>query len=185
MIILTSDRLIMRNYRYSDLENYHILMSNKENMYYLTPLITNTIEESQESLRSAIEINSHDKARRFCITLKDEDKLIGAVGYEIADETPVGRVANPMGWFLMPEYHNKGYMTEAVKRVLEYAFLEDNCVRVVTACFKENIPTQKVMEKVGLRKEAEKIEALWHDGKMKDRLEFAINRNEYTRGKNE
>ena len=176
---LMSDRLIMRNYHESDLDEYHILMSNKENLYYLTPLITFSHEESKESLKATIKINALEKARRFCITLKDNDKLIGAVGYEIADETPVGKVANPMGWFLMPEYHNKGYMTESVKRVLKYAFHEDNCVRVVTACFKENIPTQKVMVKVGFRKEAEKIEALWHDGRMKDRLEFAINKNEY------
>ena len=35
------------------------------------------------------------------------------------------------------------------------------------------------MEKVGFRKEAEKPSAMWHDGQMKDRLEFAINRDEY------
>ena len=95
-------------------------------------------------------------------------------------ETPVGRVADPMGWFLMPEYKNKGYMTEAVKRLLEFAFLQDNCVRVATAAFKENIPTIRLMTKVGFRQEADKIKAMWLDGQMRDRLEFAINRDEYT-----
>lgn len=70
-------------------------------------------------------------------------------------------------------------MTEAVKRVLQFAFLQDNCIRVATACFKENIPTRKVMDKVGFRKEAEKLKAMWLDGQMRDRLEFAINRDEY------
>jgi len=70
-------------------------------------------------------------------------------------------------------------MTEAVKRLLEFAFLQDNCVRVATACFKDNFATQRVIEKVGFRKEAEKLKAMWLDGEMRDRLEFAINWDEY------
>jgi RimJ/RimL family protein N-acetyltransferase len=35
------------------------------------------------------------------------------------------------------------------------------------------------MANVGFRKEAEKIGAKWHDGQMKDRLEYAINQNEF------
>ena len=52
-------------------------------------------------------------------------------------------------------------------------------MRVETGCFRDNVPSQKVMEKVGFRKEAERIQAKWHDGKMKDRVEFAMNRSEY------
>jgi RimJ/RimL family protein N-acetyltransferase len=179
LVILESDRLLMRNYKESDLDDYHRMMSDKKNMYFLTGLITNSIEESQKSLQDAIKANSSGKCRRFCITLKENDRLIGAVGYEIPYETPVGKIADPMGWFIMPVYQNKGYMTEAARRVLAFAFLQDNCVRVVTACFKENIPTQKVMKKAGFRKEAEMLSAMWHDGQMRDRLEFAINRDEY------
>jgi RimJ/RimL family protein N-acetyltransferase len=37
----------------------------------------------------------------------------------------------------------------------------------------------KVMEKAGFRKEGERIKAAYHDGAMKDRLEYAINKDEY------
>jgi len=158
-------------------------MSDKENMYFFIPFgfVTNTIEESLEGLKNAIEFNAKDEGYRFCLTLKGTDKMIGGIGYTTATETPVGKIADPMGWFIMPEYQNKGYITEAAKRLLEYAFLQDNCIRVVTACFKENIATQKVMAKLCFRKEAEKLNAMWHDGKMRDRLEFAINKNEFMR----
>jgi len=181
MINLESNRLKMRYYRESDLAEYHKIMSDKDNMYFFIPFgfVTNSIEESQESLTNAVEFNTKGVGYRFCITLKEDDKMIGGIGYGIAAETPVGKIADPMGWFISPEYQNKGYMTEAVKRVLDFAFLQDNCVRVVTACFKENMATQKVMAKAGFRKEAEKIKAMWHDGKMRDRVEFAINRDEF------
>ena len=183
MVILESNRLILRNYRESDLDEYHKMLSDKVNMYFISPfgIITNSVEESRLSLQNAMDVNAKGMSRRFCMALKDSDKLIGGVGYEIAAETPVGKIADPMGWFLMPEYHNKGYMTEAVKRLLEFAFLQDNCVRVATACFKDNIATQRIMAKVGFRKEAEKLRAMWLDGEMRDRLEFAINRDEYFR----
>jgi len=177
MIRLETARLVIRSYEEKDLPEYHKLMSDKQNMYYLDDIITETLEESRESLKNAIEI-SGGKARYFAVTL--DDKLIGSCGYELEAGTPVGKVVS-IGWFIMPEFQNKGYITEAVKKVLEFAFMRDNCVRVATGCYKDNIPTQKVMAKVGFRKEAERIQAQWHDGRMKDRLGFAINRDEYMR----
>ena len=181
MIRLETQRLILRQYKEDDLPDYHRLMSNKENMYFLDDITTNTLEESLDSLKAAIEVNNQNKARRFCMELKETGKLIGACGYEIKTITPIGKIADPMGWFIMPEFQNNGYMTEAAKKVLEFAFLHDDCIRVVTACYKDNIPTQRVMGKVGFRKEAEKIDAQWHDGKMKTRLGFALNKNEFVK----
>jgi len=62
---------------------------------------------------------------------------------------------------------------------LDYAFSQDDCIRVVTGCYADNLPTQKVMDKVGFRKEGERFEAQFHDGKMKDRLEYALNKDEW------
>ncbi|MCL2405785.1 MAG: GNAT family N-acetyltransferase [Defluviitaleaceae bacterium] len=143
MIILESNRLIMRYYRDTDITEYHKAMSDRVNMYYFIPFgfVTGSIAESQVSLKNAIEYNASGQGYRFCIALKETDKLIGGIGYHIADETPIGRIADPMGWFIMPEHQNKGYVTEAARRVLEFAFYQNDCIRVVTACFAENNPT--------------------------------------------
>ena len=180
MIKLETERLFIRNYKESDLPEYFTLFSNKQNMYFLDDIYVKNIDEARESLRVAIEVNENNKGRRFCIILKEnnDDKLIGGCGYDIGELTPVGRIVH-MGWFLMPEYHSRGYVTEAVRRVLEFAFIKDNCIRVTTGCFRDNKPSRKVMEKAGFRKEAERIKAIWHDGQMKDRLEFAMNKDEY------
>ena len=181
MKTLETKRLIIREYHKSDLPEYHELLSNKQNMYFLDEITTNSLDESRESLQNAIEVNYSNRARRFCITLKERDseKVIGGVGYEIATTTPLGKIADPMGWFIMPEFQNNGYVTEAARCVLEFAFSQDGCIRVVTGCYADNLPTQKVMDKVGFRKEGERFEAQFHDGKMKDRLEYAINKGEW------
>ena len=178
MIKLETKRLILRPYEERDLPEYHKLMSDKKNMYFMDGLITNTLEESRKSLIEAVELNKTGKARRFCVALKETDKLVGGLGYDIKTETPVGKIGG-MGWFILTEYQNQGYITEAAKKLLEFAFLHDNCIRIETGCIKDNIPSQKVMIKAGFRKEAEKIKGQWHDGQMKDRLGFAINKDEY------
>jgi len=161
----------------SDLTEYFCILSDRENMYYLDDIITETIENAQQSLAEAIKLTKTGQARRFAITLKGHQKLIGAAGYDIIESTPLGRIGH-MGWFILPEYQNKGYITEAAKRVLSYAFAEDDCVRIETGCYEENTPTQKVMDKVGFRLEAKKVKAKYHDGRMKNRLDYAINKDD-------
>jgi ribosomal-protein-alanine N-acetyltransferase len=175
VIKLETKRLVLRPYENSDLPVYHRILSDHENMYYLNDIVTETIAEAEQSLAEAISLMESGEARRFAVTLGGE--IIGAVGYDITETTPLGRIGH-MGWFILPEHQNKGYITEAAKRVLAYAFEDDNCIRITTGCYKENIPTQKVIAKVGFRQEAHRIKAQYHDGKMKDRLEYAINKDD-------
>jgi len=76
----------MRYYRDTDLTEYHKVMSDKVNMYYFIPFgfVTSSIEESQVSLENAIDYNASGQGYRFCIALKETDKLIGGVGYGTA-----------------------------------------------------------------------------------------------------
>ena len=178
-MILETERLILRHYRESDLEDYYNVLSDADNLYYLDDIVVRTMDEAQQGLNEAINYTESGKKRLFGVIIKGRSNIIGGVGYDITDETPAERIGH-MGWFIITEHQNKGYITEAVKRLLVYAFTEDNCVRITTGCYKENLPTQKVMRKVGFRQEADKTKAQWHDGEMKDRLEFAINRDEFS-----
>ncbi|MCL2840369.1 MAG: GNAT family N-acetyltransferase [Defluviitaleaceae bacterium] len=175
MVRIETDRLILRDYVESDLNEMHRLWSDKKTMYYLDDIWTTTIEESAEYLRNGI--NNTD-GHYFCICEKPNDKFIGSVGYSIINMTPLGKVVH-LGYMLLPEYHGCGYMTEATKKVIEFAFTEDNCIRINTGCHKENEGSRKVLDKVGFRKEGERIKAVYHDGIMKDRLEYAINKDEF------
>lgn len=178
MIRLETERLVIRPYEEKDLADLHKLLSDKKNMYFLDDITTNTLEETHENLKEATKLNQSGKARRLAVTLKEDNRFVGGIGYDTTAETPVGKVVH-LGYFILPEFQGQGYTTEAARKVLNFAFMQDNCVRVTTGCYSDNIPTQKVMQKVGFRKEAEKIKSKWHDGQMKDRLEFAINRDEY------
>ena len=175
---IETSRLILRPYQESDLPEYFELLSDDKNMYFLNDILTKNIEDAKLSLTDAINLFKTKEAIRFAVAFKNSTKIIGAIGYDITGTTPLGRIGY-MGWFLMPKHHGNGYIPEGVKALLNYAFENDNCIRITTGCYKDNLPTQRVMAKVGFRLEAEKIQAAYHDGKMKDRLEYAINKNEY------
>ena len=174
MTTLETNRLILRDYRETDLDEMHRLWSDEKTMYYLDDLICQTIDDTIVYLKTGL---ANEDGHYFCICEKPNDSFIGSIGYTIVDTTPLGKIVH-LGYMLLPEYHGKGYMTEAVPLVINFAFTQDNCIRINTGCHKENDASRKVLEKTGFRKEAEKIKAVFHDGIMKDRLEYAINKDE-------
>lgn len=165
----------MRDYRESDLDDMHRLWSDKKTMYYLDDILCETIDDTLVYLKTGLE---NSDGHYFCICEKPSDRFIGSVGYTIVESTPLGKIVH-MGYMLLPEYHGKGYAAEATKKVIEFAFMQDGCIRINTGCHKENDASRKVLEKAGFRKEAEKIKAVYHDGVMKDRLEYAINKEDF------
>jgi len=79
-----------------------------------------------------------------------------------------------VGYFILPEFHGKGYITEALKEVIKFAFEDNGVYRISTGCLSENRASEKVMQKCGLIKEAEYKSYIRHDGQMKDRVEYRL-----------
>ena len=175
MIILDTPRLKVRDYKLSDLDEMHRLWSDVETMYYLDDIYTTSIEGTRKFLQNGM---TNSDGHYFCICEKGSDDFIGGIGYTITARTPLGNVVH-LGYMLLPEYHRRGYMPEAVKTVIEFAFTQDDCIRMTSGCHTENIASSKVLDRAGFRKEGECIKAVYHDGVMKDRLEYAINKDEF------
>jgi [ribosomal protein S5]-alanine N-acetyltransferase len=84
-----------------------------------------------------------------------------------------------LGYFIKKEYWNKGYVIEAGKEVFRFAFEENDVHKIETGCLKENIGSERVMQKLGMRKEAELIEQSFHEGLWKDRLIYGITKQDW------
>jgi len=180
MIKLLTDRLVLRDHTIEDLETHHELLSNNTVMRYLQDIKTNSIEESKQNLQNCID-DSLSKDRKFYflrIENKDTKEFIGEIGYTVLQDTPYGKLVH-LGYFIFEKYWNKGFVTEAVKRIIEFAFLENNVYRIHTGCFKENISSERVMQKCGFTKEADFKEYTFHEGKLKDRVEYRLLKSEW------
>ena len=177
---LTTDRLILREYNDADIDDYFRLKSDKETMYYLQDIQLFSQEEANADFANILaDMKCEDrKFYFFHIELKETHEQVGSVGYTVVDNTPRGKIVHA-GYFIYPKFWSEGYVTEAFKKVLEYAFTENDVYRVTTGCLAENIGSEKVMIKCGLIKEAEHLDWEWHDGKMKTRLEYRLLKNEW------
>ena len=177
---MVTDRLILREYKETDKDAYFKLKSDKATMYYLQDIQLFTQEEADKDFANVLtDMESKDrKFYFFHIELKETHEQVGSVGYTVVDDTPVGKIVHA-GYFIYPKFWNKGYVTEAFKKVLEYAFTENHVYRVTTGCLSENIGSERVMIKCGLIKEAEHADWEWHDGKMKTRLEYRLLKQEW------
>lgn len=175
MIYLETERFILRDYCEADFEEYYRLKSDSKTMYYLKDIQLSTREEAHEDFCNVLDdLSKPDRKFYFLhIELKDSHEQVGSVGYTVVDNTPVGKIVGA-GYFIYPKFWGKGYTTEAFRRVLEFAFSENNVYRLSTGCLAENKGSERVMQKCGLIKEAEHIDYEWHDGKMKTRLEYRL-----------
>lgn len=180
MIYLETERLILRDYQESDFDEYYRLKSDVKTMYYLQDIQLHTKEEAQEDFHKVLEdMTRTDRKFYFMhIELKDSHEQVGSAGYTVENDTPVGKIVGA-GYFTYPKFWGKGYMTEAFRRVIAYAFCENNVYRISTGCLAENIGSERVMQKCGLIREAEHIDYEWHDGKMKTRLEYRLLKREW------
>lgn len=177
---MITERLIIREYKETDFDAYFRLKSDHETMYYLQDIQLHSQKEALEDFDNILADmkSEHRKFYFFHIELKDSHEQVGSIGYTVVDNTPVGKIVHA-GYFTYPKFWNKGYVSEAFTRVLQYAFSENDVYRVTTGCLAENIGSEKVMIKCGLVKEAVHLDWEWHDGKMKTRLEYRILKREW------
>lgn len=180
MIYLETERLILRDYREDDFDEYFRLKTDEKTMYYLQDIQLFSKEEADEDFQMVLEdMKKLDRKFYFLhMELKESHEQVGSVGYTVTDNTPAGKLVHA-GYFTYPKFWGNGYTTEALKKVLEFAFTEHDVCRVTTGCLAENVGSERVMQKCGLIKEAEHVDYEWHDGKMKTRLEYRLLKQEW------
>ncbi len=180
MIYLETERLILRDYTMADKDAYFKLKSDKKTLYYMPTIQLNSFKDAEKHFEGLIKDMQLDSRKYYFLhmELKQTREQLGSIGYTVTEETPVGKMVN-VGGFIYPRYWNMGYMTEAMERLLEFAFNENDVYRITTSCLADNKGSEKVMQKSGMIKEAERKKCAWHDGELKDRVEYRLLKEEW------
>ncbi len=83
------------------------------------------------------------------ILLADDEMVIGGIGFfGPPDET--GTVG--LGYGVAPEAEGRGYATEALRALLHHGFADARVRRVLADTAHDNVASQRVLEKAGLRR---------------------------------
>lgn len=113
----------------------------------------------------------------FAVTLRGDDALIGRCGMKRGDFEP----REAMIWYVLaPAHHGKGYATEATRALIAFAFEQLGLHRVYADCDPRNPASVRVLEKLGLRREAHHVENVSLHGEWCDSLIYAMLRREFS-----
>ena len=88
-----------------------------------------------------------------------------------------------LGWTLHPNEWGQGYAVEAVSALVDTCFTALGVRRVTAACFAGNEPSWRLMERLGMRREAHWVkESLHRSGAWLDAFHYALLAEEWTGG---
>jgi RimJ/RimL family protein N-acetyltransferase len=134
--------------------------------------IPKTIYEVETFIdKVSTQINEPQTWFQFVIIEKETQKIIGDFGIHFIDSE--NRQAE-IGCTLNKHFLNKGYATEAVKKVIDYLFKELKKHRIITSIDPYNKNSIRLVERIGFRKEAHFVESIWIHGKWADDLIYAL-----------
>ena len=147
-VVLTTDRLTLRPWRESDLNDFYEYASvdGVGQMAGWNP--HRNLEESERILDSFIK---HKKT----FALEYQGKVVGSLGIEEYDEKNYpelnDRQGREIGYVLSKDYWGRGLMPEAVKAVIAYLFDAAGLDFIIVGHFDWNSQSRRVVEKCGFR----------------------------------
>ena len=112
---------------------------------------------------------------QFAIELTQTNTLIGDCGLKTEAD---GHQAE-IGFTFSRAYQGWGLASEAVTRLLDYAFGELNLHRVYAIPDQENAPSVALLERLGMRREGSFVENVWFKGRWASEYLYAILRDEW------
>lgn len=168
---IKTDRLIIRRLRLTDAEDIYEFTSKKATSEFLTWYPHKSIERTKNFIKSIVDKYNKNEVTQWAIELIENQKIIGVAGFiAYYPEHLKGEIA----FVLSSDYWDKGYMTEALKKIIEYGYNEMGLKRIEAKCEIDNFASERVMQKIGMRLEGCFYKYLMRKGKFRDYKFYAI-----------
>ena len=174
---ITTDRLILRKFEYSDddsmLRNW--IADEKIQSMYSEPVYS-TKEEVKELLDKYIGSYERPDYYRWAVIEKASGECIGQIAYFLVDsKNHFAEIEYCIG----AEFQCRGYATEATKAVIAFGFDRINLHKVQICTKTINKPSRRVIEKCGFTYEGTLRDYFFMNGEYVGRHYFSILREEY------
>ena len=143
-----AERLIFRKRRTEDAPTiFAAYAQDSEVTRYMTWRSHKNVEETYRIVELMLKLWDEGEAYSYVITLKGLDSAIGMIamhpdGFKVC-----------LGYVLARPHWGKGYMTEAVRTMLNWLLEQPDIYRIFAVCDVENLASTRVMEKAGMTRE--------------------------------
>lgn len=151
VVYIETERLKLRDWEQDDLLPFQKMNANPQVRRYFPSLLS--YRRSELDMKKMDDILKEKGIGLFAVELKETGEWLGYIGVNYLpkdskypfDELPLYEI----GWRLIPEVWGNGIATEGAEAVLEFA-KEKGIEEVYSFTAEENLPSKKVMEKIGM-----------------------------------
>ena len=175
MPTLETPRLLLRRMTMRDAKDIFEYSRDEEVARHVLWTAQQDISEARDYIRFMMRRYRADEPSSWGIVLKGENRLVGTIGYMDYSEDN-GSVE--VGYSLSRRLWNGGYMTEALRRVIDYTFDAMDINRIEAQHELSNPASGRVMEKCGMTREGVLRQRLYNKGKYVDVALYAILRSD-------
>lgn len=176
-IELETDRLILRKFNFNDINAmYNNWATDTKVTRYMTHSTYNNKEEVSKKIDKWVEEYKSMSFYRWAIELKMNKELIG---YISAGNSKENIKSIDLGYCIGSRWWNQGIVTEAGTAVIKYLFEQIGYNRIVARCAKDNIGSERVMQKLGMKREGILRQAGYCNQGITDILCYSILREEF------
>lgn len=179
-MIVTTERLRLREFVAEDWAAILAYQSEPEYLHYYA-----WTERTEEDVRAFVARFLSWQAQRprlkfqLAVTLREAGRLIGTCGIRLAE---AGASEGELGYELAPAEWGQGYGTEAAAAMVRFGFEQLGLHRIWGHCVAENVGSQRVMERLGMKREGRLREREWFKGKWWDVMLYGILDWEWRKG---
>jgi RimJ/RimL family protein N-acetyltransferase len=178
-MIFQSARLIARRMESGDLAAFAAYRNDPDAARYQS-WTSFSLEEAGEFIASMALKNPGDSGWfQFALQRRDDSSLVGDCGLRIIEDD---RRLAEIGFTVARQHWNKGYASEEVRALVDYAFNTFGLHRITASADPRNTASCRVLEKAGMHKEAHHRQSLWFKGEWADDAVYAILRGEWKPG---
>ena len=151
--LFTSERLGFRNWEEGDKPKMAAISGDPEVMTYFPS--TQDLAHVSGFITRMQKLFAEKGFCYFAVETLSDQELIGFIGICEQNFEASFTPCIDIGWRLSKKSWNKGYATEGAKRCLEYAFNDLKIETIVAICSVINVPSERVMQKIGMQKKLE------------------------------
>jgi len=169
--ILETERLVLRDFSYSDTHDLFLIRSNPRIMEFMDSHLHQSLTDSREMIAQMLGSFLDETGINWAIENKYNGKMIGYIGY--------WRLMKPsvraeLGYALKTHVWGKGYMKEALWEILNFGFEQFGLHSVEANVNPDNIASARMLKSLGFKKEAHYKENYFFDDRFIDSIIYSL-----------
>jgi RimJ/RimL family protein N-acetyltransferase len=175
---IRTERLILRPFVQSDFDVVFDMQSRPEVVQYLMwdVMDREAVQTFLERRLRQTAIEADDAAIVLAATIPPSDRVIGEFMLRL---TSSRHRQGEIGWSLHPDAQGHGYATEAARELLRLGFEELGLHRIAADADPRNTGSVRIMERLGMRHEADFRDVFFLKGEWVDEIHYAILEDEW------